>query len=197
MRAYELIGYDVPVARLVATRKRIQGVRSELMQQQQMFPADIAVFGRGGRTRNWLRLKNGMKISVRVCIRVAHLVRPAWYVRPVHRERRWTALVALMNSDNCGVEQLLVFRVPDSRRFLRNLRGPLGASAWKKLASFFAWLRKSRRHGDARRVTPRIRGGTVAGLWLPVICYEFRTKTSLCVSWVRIVESCSCWSIRL
>ena len=65
MRAYELIGYDVPVARLVATRKRIQAMRSELIHQlQRMFPGDITVCGHGGRTRNWLRLKNGMKISV-------------------------------------------------------------------------------------------------------------------------------------
>ena len=119
MHAYELIGYDVPVARLVATRKRIQAVRGELLQKlQQMFP-EITVCGRGERTRNWLRLKNGTKISVRVCIRVAHIVRPAWYVRPVHSERRWTALVALMNSDNSGAEQLWVFRsLSDSRRYV-------------------------------------------------------------------------------
>ena len=120
MRAYELIGYDVPVARLVATRKRIQAMRSELMQQlQQMFPGDITVCGRGGRTRNWLQLKNGTKISVRVCIRVAHVARPAWYVRPVQSERRWTALVVLMSCDNSGFEQHLVFHsMSDSCRYL-------------------------------------------------------------------------------
>src|SRR5579862_3538953 len=120
MRAYELIGYDVPVARLVATRKRIQGMRSELMQElQQAFPGGMSVCGCGGRTRNWLQLRNGTKISVRVCIRVAHIARPAWYMRPVHGERRWTALVVLMNCDNRGFEQLLVFgSVSDSRRYV-------------------------------------------------------------------------------
>jgi hypothetical protein len=39
MQAYRLIGYDVPVARLVETRRRIQNMRLQLMQQlEQMFP---------------------------------------------------------------------------------------------------------------------------------------------------------------
>ena len=157
MRAYELIGYDVPVARLVATRKRIQGVRAELMQQlQRMFPGDITVCGRGGRTRNWLRLKNGTKVSVRFCIRVAHIVRPAWYVRPVHSERRWTALVALMNCDNSWVEQLLVFRsVPDSRRYVSS------ESPWltrgKRLEDISQFLRVVEEVRTARRLK-RLKG---------------------------------------
>jgi hypothetical protein len=35
MRAYELIGYDVPIARLVVTHRKIQAVRLQLMQELQ------------------------------------------------------------------------------------------------------------------------------------------------------------------
>jgi hypothetical protein len=112
MRAYELIGYNVPVARLVETRRRIQNMRLQLMQQlQQMFPAEITVRGRGGRTRKWLRLKNGAKISVRVLLQVGNKqTSPAWQLRPVRGESRWTALAVLMNGDNTQFASLLVFR---------------------------------------------------------------------------------------
>jgi DNA invertase Pin-like site-specific DNA recombinase len=111
LRAYQLIGYDVPVARLVVTRRRIQALRLDLMRKlQEMFPADITVCSKCGRTRPWLRLRNGAKVSVRVCLQVEHVRSRAWQLRAVHGESRWTALVILMNRDNTQFEQFFVFR---------------------------------------------------------------------------------------
>ncbi len=111
MEAYRLIGYDVPVARLVETRRRIQNMRLQLMLElQQMFPAEITVGSRGGRTRSWLRMRNGAKISVRICLQVGtKQTRRAWHLRPVKGESRWTAFVALMNKDNTQFEHFFVF----------------------------------------------------------------------------------------
>jgi DNA invertase Pin-like site-specific DNA recombinase len=109
MQAYRLIGYDVPVARLVETRRRIQSMRLQLMQQvQHMFPAEISVHSRGGRTRNWLRLRSGAKISVRVAMQHTQ-TRCAWYLRPVKGESRWTAFVALVSKDITRFEHFFVF----------------------------------------------------------------------------------------
>ena len=108
MRAYELIGYKGPIAQLVTTRRRIQELRQQLMERlQKLFPSEILICSKGGRTRNWLRLKNGVKLSVRVCMRYG--TKPAWLLRPVAGESRWTALVALLNSDNTQFSQFLVF----------------------------------------------------------------------------------------
>jgi DNA invertase Pin-like site-specific DNA recombinase len=122
MRAYELIGYDVPVAKLVVTRRRIQDMRLGLMQRlEQMFPGEIAVRSKGGRTRSWLRLRNGTKVSVRVCLQVAHVAtRPAWQLRAVRGESRWIALVVLMNRDNTQFEDFFVFKsVRDCGAYVR------------------------------------------------------------------------------
>ena len=111
MEAYRLIGYEVPVAKLVETRRRIQNMRLQLMQQlQQMFPTNITVCSRGGRTRSWLRLRTGAKISVRVLLQVGNSqTRPAWNLRPVRGESRWIALVVLMNRDNTQFEKFFIF----------------------------------------------------------------------------------------
>jgi DNA invertase Pin-like site-specific DNA recombinase len=111
MAAYRLIGYNVPVAKLVETRRRIQHMRLQLMLElQQMFPTELTVRSRGGRTRNWLRLRSGGKISVRVALQPGNTrTRSAWYLRPVKGESRWTAFVALMNKDNTQFEHFFVF----------------------------------------------------------------------------------------
>jgi len=114
MRAYELIGYKGPIAQLVTTRRRIQGLRQQLMEQlQDLFPSDVRICSKGGRTRSWLRLKNGVKISVRVCMRYG--AKPAWLMRPVAGESRWTTLVALLNSDNTQFADFLVFPAAPAR----------------------------------------------------------------------------------
>jgi len=132
MRAYELIGYDVPIARLAVTRRKIQAMRLQLMEQlQMMFAGEVTIGGRGGRTRTWLRLRKGVKVSVRVCLRVTHVrTRRAWQIRPVSNESHWTALVALMNRDNTQFEEFLIFQsvpncgayIPDDAPWLRRGR---------------------------------------------------------------------------
>ena len=111
MEAYRLIGYDVPVARLVETRRRIQHMRLHLMLNlQQMFPDELTIRSRGGRTRGWLRLRNGRKISVRIALQPGNiLTRSAWYLRRAKGEGRWTAFVVLMNKNNTQFEHFFVF----------------------------------------------------------------------------------------
>jgi hypothetical protein len=121
MEAYRLIGYDVPIAELVETRRRIQTMRLELLQRlQQMFPGELKVCSRGGRTRNWLQLRTGAKISVRICLRVANVrTVPAWQLRPARGEARWSALVVLMNQDGTRFDEFFVFpSVPDRGAYL-------------------------------------------------------------------------------
>jgi DNA invertase Pin-like site-specific DNA recombinase len=148
LRAYQLIGYDVPVAKLVITRRRIQGLRLDLMRElQQMFPADITVCSKGERTRAWLRLRNGAKVSVRVCLQVEHVrTRRAWQLRAVKGESRWTALVILMNRDNTQFEQFFVFRA------VRDCGAYVPADApWLKQGHRFQSLRMFRQVVNAVR----------------------------------------------
>ncbi len=91
MHAYELIRYDVPIATLVVTRRRVHAMRLQLMPKlERMFPGEVSVGGRGVRTRSWLRLRNGIDISVRVCLQVDQVrTRRAWQIRPVSGESHW------------------------------------------------------------------------------------------------------------
>ena len=120
MQAYDLIGYHVPIAQLVQTRKRIQSMRQELMQRiEQANSTEIRVLSKGGRTRSWLQVRNGIKVSVRFCARIAHVHSRAWYVREAVRESRWITLLVLLNHDNTRIEQSLVFpRVPSTLAYL-------------------------------------------------------------------------------
>jgi DNA invertase Pin-like site-specific DNA recombinase len=74
IKAYELIGYQTPHQKTAENRIHVRKIRSELMQQLvDMFPGRVSVFSWAWRRRNCLRLRNGMKVAVRVC-RSIHLV---------------------------------------------------------------------------------------------------------------------------
>jgi len=119
--ALELIGYTHPETKQIVTRRRVQQLRSDLMQQlKEMFPKAISIRGRGGRTRNWLQLRTGAKISVRACIQPAGLkLSSGWLMHRAKSESRWIALVALLNRENTRVERLLIYRsVPDKTLYI-------------------------------------------------------------------------------
>jgi DNA invertase Pin-like site-specific DNA recombinase len=129
-KALELIGYSHPRAELVVTRKRVQDMRNELMEQlRAIFPQELLIRGRGGRTRNWLQLRSGAKISVRFCI---HPISPSsntgWILRRAKLESHWTTLIALLDRKSAHVEKLLIFpRVPDKNFYIS------ARSSWLKL----------------------------------------------------------------
>jgi DNA invertase Pin-like site-specific DNA recombinase len=113
-RAFELIGYRHPLAKLIVTRRRVAEMRQGLMERlQEMFRGQISIRGSGGRTRNWLQLPNGSKISVRFCIRPGGSG-CGWIMRRAARESHWRTLVALLNRENTEAERFLLFcSVPD------------------------------------------------------------------------------------
>ena len=117
LNAYRLIGYDVPVAKLVATRKRVQALRQQLLHKlHDIFPAQICLFERGKRRRNYLCMKSGARVSVRLCPQPAkRWGRTAWHMRPVHGESRWLALIALLNAENTDFEKFFLFRSAGDR----------------------------------------------------------------------------------
>ena len=120
LHAYELIGYHGPIAQLVLTRKRIQRMRQEFMERiEHASSKEIRVLSKGGRSRSWLQLRNGIKGSVRFCTRIAHVRSRAWYLREVEGEFRWITLLVLLSHDNAGIEQSLVFpSVPNTLAYL-------------------------------------------------------------------------------
>src|ERR1700732_5197733 len=93
-----------------------------MQQLHTVFPGEVSIRGRGGRTRTWLRLREGVKISVRMCLQVAHVrTRGAWQLRPVSNESHQTALVLLMNRDNTQFDELLIFQsVPNCGTYIRH-----------------------------------------------------------------------------
>lgn len=126
VNAFHVIGYTPYASKIVATRRRVEEMRTGLLLRlQQMFPDDLSIRGWNGITRNWLQLRNGTRISVRFCIQPvrAPLVRmqpkPAWVLRRIDRESNWPTLIALLNKESTEIERLLVYpRVPQSAKYV-------------------------------------------------------------------------------
>lgn len=109
--AFQLIGYQKYLSKLVVTRKRVQGMRTEFMQRlQKMLPHILSIHSLGGWSRSWLEMTDGIKISVNFCIQPVSVRRtPAWCFRRVDRESNWTTLIALLNRENTQLERVLLF----------------------------------------------------------------------------------------
>jgi len=110
MRAYELIGYRPHVFGMVALRNQVKQLREELMVQiQQLFPDRVSIEGRGRRWRTWLRMKSGLKVSVRVCRAVPTLGKPRrWALESARKERSQIALIAVLTPNNIRCETFYV-----------------------------------------------------------------------------------------
>ncbi len=68
IKAYDLIGYQTIYKKTAENRLHVRKIRSELMQQLvEMFPGRVSIFSWAWRRRNCLKLRNGIKVAVRVC----------------------------------------------------------------------------------------------------------------------------------
>ena len=117
-RAYELIGYDRNF-KYIDRRRKIQLLREELLTRiQRMFPDRVSVVRPGLKWRSWLRLTNGLAISVLI----AHRLRRSknverWRVDPVRRESGLVTLLARLDGQDTCFKDFHVF--PDMDRLKR------------------------------------------------------------------------------
>jgi DNA invertase Pin-like site-specific DNA recombinase len=110
VKAYELVGYQTPHKKTSEHMLQIRDVRSQIMQKLvEMFPGRIFIQQGEWRRRNWLKLKNGPRVAVRVCLSC----------RQVRKERVWAlqaardvgcrfALMAGMDRENTTIEAYYV-----------------------------------------------------------------------------------------
>jgi hypothetical protein len=89
-------------------RLHVRKTRSELMQQLvEMFPERVSVFSWAWRRRNCLKLKNGIKVAVRVCRSIKLTTKGRmWVLQAARDERCWVTLIAGMNPENSAIEAL-------------------------------------------------------------------------------------------
>ena len=110
IKAYELAGYYSPHKTTSEHRLVVRRVRSDLIQQLiAMFPGQIRIFSGSWRHRNWLKMKNGLQVAVRVC-RSIHLKKKGrvWSLQAAKEERCRVTLVAGMNPENTAIESFYV-----------------------------------------------------------------------------------------
>jgi DNA invertase Pin-like site-specific DNA recombinase len=108
IRAYALIGYQTMYKKTAEHRLHVRKTRSELMQQLvEMFPERVSVFSWAWRRRNCLKLKNGIKVAVRVCRSIKLTTKGRmWVLQAARDERCWVTLIAGMNPENSAIEAL-------------------------------------------------------------------------------------------
>jgi DNA invertase Pin-like site-specific DNA recombinase len=106
IKAYDLIGYQTMYKKTAEHRLHIRKIRSELMQQLvEMFPGRVSVFSWGWRRRNCLRLKNGLRVAVRVCRSINLVTRGRmWVLQAARDEPCRITLMAGMNPENTAIE---------------------------------------------------------------------------------------------
>ena len=109
-RAYELAGYQSPYKKTSEHRLQVRRIRAEIMGQLvEMFPGEVSMASPTRGTGNWLRLRNGLRVAVRVC-RSIHLKRKGrtWTLQAARHERARVTLMAGMNPENTAVEALFI-----------------------------------------------------------------------------------------
>jgi hypothetical protein len=109
IKAFELAGYESPHKKTSEHRLQSRIVRDEMMQRLVgMFPGQLSIISRR-RGRNWIKVKNGPEVAVRVC-RSIHLVRKGrmWVLQAAENEWRRITLVAGMNAENTAIETFFV-----------------------------------------------------------------------------------------
>jgi DNA invertase Pin-like site-specific DNA recombinase len=106
IRAYDLIGYQTAYKKTAEHRLYVRKVRSELMQQLvEMFPGKVSIFSWAWRRRNCLRLKNGIKVAVRVCRSIKLVTKGRmWILQAARDERCRMTLMAGLNPENTAIE---------------------------------------------------------------------------------------------
>jgi DNA invertase Pin-like site-specific DNA recombinase len=110
LKAYELIGYQSPYRKTALHRTHVRKVRAQMMQQLvEMFQGRVAIFSWSWKRRNCLKLRNGLKVAVRVC-RSTHLARKGrmWVLQAAKDEPCRVTLLAGMNPENSALEAFYV-----------------------------------------------------------------------------------------
>ncbi len=104
IKAYDLIGYQTMYRNKSENRLHVHKIRSELMQQLvEMFPGRVSIFSWG--RRSCLRLKNGLKVAVRVCRSIKLVTKGRmWILQAARDERCRITLIAGMNQENASLE---------------------------------------------------------------------------------------------
>ncbi len=139
VRAYELAGYQSPHKKTSEHRLQVRRIRADLMQQLvEMFPRQVSIFSGSWRHRNWLKLKNGPQVAVRVC-RSIHLARKGrmWVLQAAKDERRRVTLMAGMNAENTALDAFFV-------------TGRLKNRSKLHITECHEWLHKGTRLNDLR-----------------------------------------------
>jgi DNA invertase Pin-like site-specific DNA recombinase len=109
INAFELIGYYSPNKKTAEHRLEIGRVRAKTMQQLvDMFPGKLSILSGARRNRNWLKVKNGPQVAVRVCRSIQLKKGRRWALQATVDERRRVTLVAGMNSENTALESFFV-----------------------------------------------------------------------------------------
>ncbi len=130
-RAFELVGYCSRQKDTIVHRSEIRKVRRALMESLvDLFPREISIQTRGPIRRNYLQLRNGSRVAVRVCRRLRNVLNgPIWILQPARREKRWISLLGCMNADNTATE--LVYLLP-----------PIANRGQVRISRNHSWFRK-------------------------------------------------------
>ena len=108
-RAYQLIGYEMPVAENIGTRSRIQKARRRLIDELHvLFPERISI-GKGGLFCSKLQVNQSTTIRVLSCVRFStERGKTRWRIRSEKGDHRFIRLLALMGPRNEDVERLVL-----------------------------------------------------------------------------------------
>jgi DNA invertase Pin-like site-specific DNA recombinase len=139
VKASALAGYQSPHRKISEDRRRILSIRAELMHQLgEMFPGRVSVSSRSKRDRNWLKIKNGPEVAVRIC-RSIHMARTGrmWLLQASEGERRRVTLMAGMNPENTALEVFFVTGQMKNRNKIH-------------ISETHDWLRNGTRMNDLR-----------------------------------------------
>jgi hypothetical protein len=106
INAYDLIGYQTMYRKTAEHRSQVRRIRSELMEQLvEMFPGRVSAFSWAWRRRNCLRLRNGIRVAVRVCRSIKLVTKGRmWVLQAARDDRCRVSLVAGMNPENTAIE---------------------------------------------------------------------------------------------
>lgn len=109
-KGYELAGYISPHKKNGEHRIQIKGLRDELIRGLiAMFPEEISILYGPQKHRNWLKVKNGQEVAVRVC-RAVQLPRRGWVwaMQNARKNHCLLTLFAGMNHQNTSIDVLYV-----------------------------------------------------------------------------------------
>jgi DNA invertase Pin-like site-specific DNA recombinase len=108
-RAYQLIGYQMPIAPNIQTRCSVQKARRRLIEElHTLFPQRISI-GQGGLFCSRIQMDRGTTVHVLSCARFStEGGKTRWRIRSRKSNDRFIRLLALMGPGNENVERLVL-----------------------------------------------------------------------------------------